>query len=795
MNGTHEEGFAMETLVAELKETIGRRPEDVVVIVGAGVAIASLRGAPSERLASWAGLLRSGLQWAASLRRVAAEEAAAIEAMLASGDSSLWIAAAEAITEALGGQHGGEFAAWLRATAGRFHEEVQDRALGEAIRALCEAGVLLATVNYDGILEAATGLPAVTWRAPVKVERVLRGSDRGILHLHGYWEDPASVVFGASSYEQVRSDAHARAVLTAMRMQKTLVLVGHGAGLADPNWGSFLKWTEEVFAGSEYRNYRLVREAERAKVQASHPEGQRIVALPFGREHSELAPFLRSLAPARQAAAPAREAATQTVVILLNVHEKDYTGLGEEEVRAVLGEPEAIFVGLERRIDPKTMTPRGWREIARAVERVAAEARAVSGPRRYVVCGRAPLPVFAYLGRALERLTGDVVFLNAYERRWERIPIPAGEDEGPDHFTRVGPLTAGTDAAGRVVLAVQCWKGLGFSMAQVKAAAPSPDEAIVAGFAIQAPDRSRLEAPMTGAELRALNRHVEAAQAWIAENVPNRRGVVVALGGPAWVAFWLGHRMNRRAGFGRVDFHNFDNATMTYVPALSSPRHEMPWISEMPRILFLSSEPDNLTRTNAKGVAETIEGSLAAELGRLGEGAGCEVRWCFEVTPEALRESIDGFRPDVIHVHMHGSARGVLGCEDEARNTRELSHDLFVRALKSRRLEPALIVMSSCHSALMASALEEVAECVIAMRGEVKVATATRFAKYLYRQLAQGRSLDEAVRSAGVDVEFDGLPGHSVITATSAVEDELGQVVLFRRGEGAAGHTRGAGAR
>lgn len=292
---------------------------------------------------------------------------------------------------------------------------------------------------------------------------------------------------------------------------------------------------------------------------------------------------------------------------------------------------------------------------------------------------------------------------------------------------------------------------------------------------------------MTEAELLALNRHVETAQSWIAKNVPNRRGVIVALAGPAWVAFWLGRRLNRKAGFGRVDYHYYSTDPMRsirYEPALSSPRHQLPWLSRPPRLLFLSAEPDCLTRTKAKSVAETIEGALAGELGDLEANGEYVVRARFGVTPESLREELDAFHPDVIHVHMHGSTRRVLGFEGEERSLREVPHDLFVRVLRRRRIEPVLVVMSACHSALMASALADVAECVVSMRGEVPVVTATRFAKYLYHALARGESLGDAVALAADDVELDGMKGYEVIDMTSTVEDELADVVLFRQGAG-----------
>ena len=43
----------------------------------------------------------------------------------------------------------------------------------------------------------------MTWRNGAQVQQVLRGQRKAVLHLHGHWEDPASVVLGIRSYEAV----------------------------------------------------------------------------------------------------------------------------------------------------------------------------------------------------------------------------------------------------------------------------------------------------------------------------------------------------------------------------------------------------------------------------------------------------------------------------------------------------------------------------------------------------------------------------------------------------------------
>jgi tetratricopeptide (TPR) repeat protein len=164
------------------------------------------------------------------------------------------------------------------------------------LEALKSLRIPLATTNYDGLIEEVTEWEPVTWRQGSEAERVLRGEAEGVLHLHGFWKDPESVVLGIRSYHAVRSDLHAQAVLRGLRLTRSLLFIGFGAGLADPNFGDLLRWSRETFEGTEYRQFRLARTSEVDTVQRQHPPEERIFVVPIGESHDDLAPFLRGLA-------------------------------------------------------------------------------------------------------------------------------------------------------------------------------------------------------------------------------------------------------------------------------------------------------------------------------------------------------------------------------------------------------------------------------------------------------------------------------------------------------------------
>lgn len=265
----------------------------VLVVVGAGVSIGASGGALA---ASWTGLLRSGVERCKQAVQPPPSakwcEIAGTE--IDSGEPELLVSAAEKVETKLGGKQGPEFSAWLRDTVGAL--ALRDRSVIDAIGALRAP---IATTNYDGLLSDALGQPAVTARNPSDAEHILRGRSSGILHLHGCWRDPDTVVLGIRSYEHHLANPHAQAILRAMMMVKTLLFVGFGAGLDDPNFRALTRWAGATLRDSAYRRFRLVKDDEIAKATAARGDDERLFVLGYGATHGDLAPFLPSLAPAR----------------------------------------------------------------------------------------------------------------------------------------------------------------------------------------------------------------------------------------------------------------------------------------------------------------------------------------------------------------------------------------------------------------------------------------------------------------------------------------------------------------
>jgi len=263
----------------------------LVVVVGTG-ATAGATGNAST--ASWTGLVEHAIDRCVSSGTRDPDWAARAKADVHSPYDSDLIAAAEKATEALGGRSSIAYRDWLREAVGDL--ETTDDSVPLALKALADAGALITTTNYDSILEDALALPAVTWRDSARIQRVLRGDERAVVHLHGHWAEPESVVFGSSSYADVLRDENAGLFLRTFLYTGTALFVGFGAGLADPNFSALRRWLRTVLAASPYQHYRVARDTQVASFQAQHDTGEHIRVISSGPGHADLPVFLRSIA-------------------------------------------------------------------------------------------------------------------------------------------------------------------------------------------------------------------------------------------------------------------------------------------------------------------------------------------------------------------------------------------------------------------------------------------------------------------------------------------------------------------
>jgi hypothetical protein len=284
------------TEFAPLARLLEKDEPKVLVVVGAGVSA----GATSASHASWLGLLKHGVQHLVATEvfteRHGNQLSASLDAAFSPFDLTSALQHAENVEQTLRTPDAAAFAAWLDAAFREFKIEADKSETLDALRDLQQAGALLLTTNYDSLLSEATGLPPVTWEEHAELFQVIRRQRPGILHVHGHWQRPSSVVLGKSSYDRIARDQDFQDVFKSLWLERSWLYVGCGDGLDDPNLGRLLEWGKRWNKGAP-RDYFFAK-ADKALLLANRPDRPANVVSVGYPDHPDLPSVLHSLTPA-----------------------------------------------------------------------------------------------------------------------------------------------------------------------------------------------------------------------------------------------------------------------------------------------------------------------------------------------------------------------------------------------------------------------------------------------------------------------------------------------------------------
>lgn len=260
---------------------------NVVLVVGTGYSAATTESAGT---ATWSGLLNAGLDRLSSVSNPALVEnlRANLKFGFEEDDLASVLQVADRIRDEFAGVGDAAFAKWLHEDIGLLGARSSD--WGDALRAL---PFPLLTTNYDQLL-CTTDRRAVTWRDTAGLQAVMSGASRDIGHLHGVWSDAESVILSGSDYARLL-DAEASQVLQrAISTLKSIVYVGYGAGLADPNFSRLIEFHSRHFGAGPVPHFRLCLDDELTVLRGRHL-GDHIVPVSYGQSYSELPAFLSEL--------------------------------------------------------------------------------------------------------------------------------------------------------------------------------------------------------------------------------------------------------------------------------------------------------------------------------------------------------------------------------------------------------------------------------------------------------------------------------------------------------------------
>lgn len=271
-----------DAVIKELQDSLDRGA-GLCLLAGAGLTIS----ATGDRANSWPELIKRG---AVACQKQGHRDRSWVNRVAADvGTDVTWdmLAAAEKVTYGLGGPKSSQFYNWLRDAVGSL-EPRHFELLDQVKRLASDRRVVVVTTNYDGLLAKHLGFEWMTWKrdAPVLLDAFSHHLE-AVIHLHGHWMEPSSVVFGSTSYAALSADKTAIEGFKGMFLVNTVVTVGVGAGITDPTFQVLLDWADEAL--KQARAVFYLHEAG-----AAVPKHPGIASVPLP-SHADLAEFLKQI--------------------------------------------------------------------------------------------------------------------------------------------------------------------------------------------------------------------------------------------------------------------------------------------------------------------------------------------------------------------------------------------------------------------------------------------------------------------------------------------------------------------
>ncbi len=278
-----------------------------VFVVGSGVTIAAT-GNPAL---SWLGLVRSGIRRVVDINPALSGPWEEKQVALAEGgDLRDLLSVAHDVKGELTELPGAQYANWLAETVGVVRVR-RDAALPQLLGSFA---VPIATTNYDDVLSVATGRTPVTWDNPRLWQAEFRDPGRHVMHLHGHWQHPDTVIFGYRDYARVVGDGISQELVRSFSILSQIIVVGMGEGLRDPNFQGLGNWLAAIAPDNDRPPVVLVRDSELESAQR-HGTQIGLLAASYGADYEDLELYLSDLLSAtRQTRSPDPVALDWTVL-------------------------------------------------------------------------------------------------------------------------------------------------------------------------------------------------------------------------------------------------------------------------------------------------------------------------------------------------------------------------------------------------------------------------------------------------------------------------------------------------
>lgn len=274
-------------------ENVKRSAEkgELVIVVGTGVSLALTAGKHSHL--SWTGLIRDGFKFALEKGFIDEGQQHRFASQLESSDVDELLSAAEFMGKKIGAPSGDNYKRWMFNLFEGIKPEHNE--MFQAVRAISDLNIPIATLNYDSLIEEVSGLHSIAVSDVRSTSNWVRGSEKGVLHLHGTWQDPESCILGIRDYEKTIGSDTRDLFQRSLGVFKRLLFIGCGDTFSDPNFSVLIQWLRSNMGAAALQHYALVSNDQCLTRNRDASWQGFVEPLGFGENRKELSSFLLQL--------------------------------------------------------------------------------------------------------------------------------------------------------------------------------------------------------------------------------------------------------------------------------------------------------------------------------------------------------------------------------------------------------------------------------------------------------------------------------------------------------------------
>ncbi|MNY15321.1 CHAT domain protein [compost metagenome] len=172
------------------------------------------------------------------------------------------------------------------------------------------------------------------------------------------------------------------------------------------------------------------------------------------------------------------------------------------------------------------------------------------------------------------------------------------------------------------------------------------------------------------------------------------------------------------------------------------------------KIALLVTNPDSRTSLQTGVEARYIDEGIRLE-SKFGE---VDLKIVPAPTLDTLLDTLNSYRPDVIHFSGHGGGQTLVFDNEKAGNDggTVLDFDMVARVVGATSTSPKLLVLVACDTVNGVERFLDTVPAVIAMADAVDDEAACEFSRRFYRSLSAGATISNSLEQAKIILESKG---------------------------------------